>query len=32
MGMPFDDLIAEVVRAMDDAAAPLGLAGTTTTG
>ena len=31
MGMPFDDLIAEVVRAMDDAAERLGLEGTTTT-
>jgi predicted hydrolase (HD superfamily) len=31
MGMSFDDLIAEVVRAMDDAAERLGLAGTTTT-
>jgi predicted hydrolase (HD superfamily) len=31
MGVPFDDLIAEVVRAMDDAAERLGLEGTTTT-
>jgi hypothetical protein len=31
MGMPFDDLIVEVVRAMDDAADRLGLEGTTTT-
>jgi predicted hydrolase (HD superfamily) len=31
MGVPFDDLVAEVVRAMDDAADRLGLAGTTTT-
>ena len=31
MGMPFDDLVAEVVRAMDDAADRLGLDGTTTT-
>ena len=31
MGMPFDDLIVEVVRAMDDAAERLGLEGTTTT-
>ena len=31
MGVPFDDLIVEVVRAMDDAADRLGLAGTTTT-
>jgi len=31
MGMPFDDLVAEVVRAMDDAAERLGLEGTTTT-
>jgi putative nucleotidyltransferase with HDIG domain len=31
MGLPFDDLIAEVVRAMDDAAPRLGLEGTTTT-
>jgi predicted hydrolase (HD superfamily) len=31
MGMPFDDLVGEVVRAMDDEAARLGLEGTTTT-
>ncbi len=31
MGVPFDDLIANVVRAMDDAADRLGLEGTTTT-
>jgi predicted hydrolase (HD superfamily) len=31
LGMPFDDLITEVVRAMDGAADRLGLAGTTTT-
>jgi putative nucleotidyltransferase with HDIG domain len=31
MGVPFDDLVADVVRAMDDAADRLGLAGTTTT-
>jgi predicted hydrolase (HD superfamily) len=31
LGVPFDDLVAEVVRAMDDAAGRLGLAGTTTT-
>src|SRR6266571_5084017 len=31
MGVPFDDLIVEVVRAMDDAADRLGLEGTTTT-
>lgn len=31
MGVPFDDLVAEVVRAMDDAADRLGLEGTTTT-
>jgi predicted hydrolase (HD superfamily) len=31
MGVPFDDLVGEVVRAMDDAADRLGLAGTTTT-
>ena len=31
MGVPFDDLIVEVVRAMDDAAGRLGLEGTTTT-
>src|SRR5881398_217400 len=31
IGMPFDDLIVEVVRAMDDAAERLGLEGTTTT-
>jgi hypothetical protein len=31
MGVPFDDLVVEVVRAMDDAAERLGLAGTTTT-
>jgi predicted hydrolase (HD superfamily) len=31
MGVPFDDLITEVVRAMDDAAERLGLEGTTTT-
>jgi predicted hydrolase (HD superfamily) len=31
MGMPFDDLVTEVVRAMDDAAERLGLEGTTTT-
>jgi predicted hydrolase (HD superfamily) len=31
MGVPFDDLIGEVVRAMDDAADRLGLEGTTTT-
>jgi predicted hydrolase (HD superfamily) len=31
MGMPFDDLIVEVVRAMDDTAERLGLEGTTTT-
>jgi predicted hydrolase (HD superfamily) len=30
MGVPFDDLVAEVVRAMDDAADRLGLQGTTT--
>ena len=31
MGMPFDDLVVEVVRAMDEAADRLGLEGTTTT-
>jgi putative nucleotidyltransferase with HDIG domain len=31
MGIPFDDLVVEVVRAMDDAALRLGLEGTTTT-
>jgi len=31
MGVPFDDLINEVVRALDDAAERLGLEGTTTT-
>ncbi|MDQ2914352.1 MAG: HD domain-containing protein [Chloroflexota bacterium] len=31
MGMPFDDLVVEVVRAMEDAAPRLGLEGTTTT-
>jgi len=31
MGLPFDDLITEVVRAMDDAGDRLGLEGTTTT-
>ena len=31
MGMPFDELVGEVVRAMDDAALRLGLEGTTTT-
>jgi predicted hydrolase (HD superfamily) len=31
MGIPFDDLVVEVVRAMDDAAGRLGLEGTTTT-
>src|SRR5881396_945369 len=31
LGMPFDELVAEVVRAMVDAADRLGLAGTTTT-
>ena len=31
LGVPFDDLVAEVVRAMADAAVPLGLEGTTTT-
>src|SRR3989440_12051673 len=31
MGVPFDDLVGEVVRAMDDAAGRLGLEGTTTT-
>ena len=31
MGVPFDDLITEVVRAMDGAAERLGLEGTTTT-
>ena len=31
MGVPFDDLIIEVVRAMEDAAGRLGLEGTTTT-
>jgi putative nucleotidyltransferase with HDIG domain len=31
MGVPFDDLVGEVVRAMDDAADRLGLEGTTTT-
>ncbi|TMF65086.1 MAG: HD domain-containing protein [Chloroflexi bacterium] len=31
MGVPFDDLISEVVRALDDAALRLGLEGTTTT-
>ena len=31
MGIPFDDLISEVVRALDDAALRLGLEGTTTT-
>jgi predicted hydrolase (HD superfamily) len=31
MGIPFDDLVAEVVRAMDEAALRLGLEGTTTT-
>jgi predicted hydrolase (HD superfamily) len=31
MGMPFDDLVAEVVRAMDEVADRLGLEGTTTT-
>src|SRR5207237_8119932 len=30
LGVPFDDLVAEVVRAMDEAAERLGLAGTTT--
>ena len=31
MGVPFDDLVGEVVRAMDDAALRLGLEGTTRT-
>jgi predicted hydrolase (HD superfamily) len=31
MGVPFDDLITEVVRALDDQALRLGLEGTTTT-
>jgi predicted hydrolase (HD superfamily) len=31
MGVPFDDLVGEVVLAMDNAADRLGLAGTTTT-
>jgi putative nucleotidyltransferase with HDIG domain len=31
MGMPFDELVGEVVRAMDEAAVRLGLEGTTTT-
>ena len=31
MGVPFDDLITEVVRALDDASERLGLEGTTTT-
>jgi predicted hydrolase (HD superfamily) len=31
MGMPFDDLVVEVVRAMDEVADRLGLEGTTTT-
>src|SRR5947207_8568504 len=31
MGIPFDDLITEVVRALDDAAERLGIEGTTTT-
>jgi predicted hydrolase (HD superfamily) len=31
MGVPFDDLILEVVRALDEAAPRLGLEGTTTT-
>jgi len=31
LGLPFDDLVAEVVRAMDAAADRLGLQGTTST-
>ena len=31
MGVPFDELVGEVVRAMDESADRLGLAGTTTT-
>jgi predicted hydrolase (HD superfamily) len=31
MGVPFDELVAEVVRAMDESAERLGLAGTTST-